>query len=128
MDLAEGCYGSMFSGCTSLTDAPKLPALVMKKECYDNMFYHCTSLTIAPDLPATELAEYCYSYMFNGCTSLKYIKMLGCPSFSNIGGGPTNWWVANVPAGGTFVKNPDATLSFGEHGIPVGWTVENASE
>lgn len=128
MDLAESCYSGMFSECSSLTNAPKLPALVMVRNCYDRMFSKCTSLTTAPDLPATELAEYCYSYMFNGCTSLNYIKVLGCPPFSNAAGGPTNWWVENVPAGGTFVKNPNATWSSGKHGVPVGWTVENASE
>ena len=35
------------------------------------MFLGCTSLTQAPALPATKLADYCYSYMFQGCTSLK---------------------------------------------------------
>jgi hypothetical protein len=29
--------------------------------CYDNMFSYCTSLTQAPELPATTLADSCYS-------------------------------------------------------------------
>ena len=39
------------------------------------MFSGCTSLTTAPELPATTLTYYCYQQMFNGCTSLKRIKM-----------------------------------------------------
>ena len=68
--LAEGCYASMFNGCTSLTQAPALPATTLASSCYMQMFSGCTSLTKAPALPATTLAEGCYASMFNGCTSL----------------------------------------------------------
>ncbi|MEE3482725.1 MAG: leucine-rich repeat protein [Bacteroidales bacterium] len=68
--LAEGCYQSMFSGCTSLTQAPELPATSLSNYCYLDMFSGCTSLTEAPELPATTLAGGCYYYMFEGCTSL----------------------------------------------------------
>ena len=68
--LAYGCYAHMFSGCTSLTQAPELPATTLAEYCYDDMFYGCTSLTQAPELPATTLAYDCYSRMFRGCTSL----------------------------------------------------------
>lgn len=60
----------MFFGCTSLTAAPKLPAITLAESCYECMFYGCTSLAAAPALPATTLAESCYRYMFYGCTSL----------------------------------------------------------
>ena len=43
----------------------------MTTYCYYGMFYHCTSLTQAPALPATTLAIGCYANMFNNCTSLK---------------------------------------------------------
>ena len=36
----------------------------MENYCYNAMFYGCTSLTQAPALPATTLASYCYDYMF----------------------------------------------------------------
>ena len=39
------------------------------------MFANCTSLVEAPELPATNLTEGCYADMFNGCTSLKRIKI-----------------------------------------------------
>ena len=64
------CYDSMFYSCTSLTQAPDLPAMKLATNCYTNMFCSCTSLTQAPDLPATTLADYCYQAMFVGCTSL----------------------------------------------------------
>lgn len=68
--LADGCYSSMFYDCTSLTQAPDLPAVTLVIRCYSSMFYGCTSLTQAPELPAMTLANGCYSLMFNGCTSL----------------------------------------------------------
>ena len=65
---AKFCY--LFSGCTSLTSAPELPATKLAYECYFGMFYGCKSLTAAPELPATKLADYCYQQMFSGCKSL----------------------------------------------------------
>ena len=68
--MADYCYYSMFQGCTSLTQAPALPATTLANNCYRRMFQGCTSLTQAPALPATTLADYCYYSMFQGCTSL----------------------------------------------------------
>ena len=65
---AKFCY--LFSGCTSLTSAPDLPAITLAEYCYSAMFYGCTSLTSAPTLPAATLVEHCYSSMFNGCSNL----------------------------------------------------------
>jgi hypothetical protein len=42
----------------------------MNTHCYDNMFRDCTSLTQAPELPATTLASSCYTQMFYKCTAL----------------------------------------------------------
>ena len=74
--LANYCYSEMFYNCTSLTQAPALPATTLVEHCYDNMFYNCTSLTTAPVLPATTLAINCYSGMFNSCTSLTTAPVL----------------------------------------------------
>ena len=68
--LAESCYESMFSGCRSLTKAPELPATSLANFCYQRMFYGCPSLTKAPELPATSLRDYCYYSMFDGCQAL----------------------------------------------------------
>ena len=64
------CYQYMFTGCTSLAEAPALPATTLANYCYDFMFYRCRALTTAPALPATTLANGCYRDMFAGCTSL----------------------------------------------------------
>ena len=64
------CFCYLFSGCTSLTAAPELPATTLTEYCYKNMFIDCTSLTYAPQLPATTLTTQCYQEMFRGCTSL----------------------------------------------------------
>lgn len=64
------CYRYMFSGCTSLTKAPELPATILNDSCYDSMFEDCTSLTQPPALPATDVANACYSGMFRRCTGL----------------------------------------------------------
>ena len=74
--MAPSCYYSMFSGCTSLTQAPALPATTLADSCYQFMFYGCTNLIQAPALPATTLADSCYDSMFNGCTSLTQAPVL----------------------------------------------------
>ena len=78
-----GCYESMFYDCTSLTTAPELPATTLSTRCYYYMFFGCTSLTTAPELPATTLAYYCYFYMFSGCTSLTTAPELPATTLSN---------------------------------------------
>ena len=67
--LANYCYQYMFCG-TALTQAPALPATTLASKCYADMFSGCTSLTQAPALPSTTLASSCYAFMFSGCTSL----------------------------------------------------------
>ena len=123
--LTNACYSYMFNGCTSLTTVPVLPATTLANYCYGSMFSGCTSLTTAPELPATTLTDYCYSNMFIGCTSLNYIKAMftTTPSATY-----TQNWVKNVAATGTFVKNAAAEWDVsGVNGIPSGWTVETAS-
>ena len=43
--------------------------------CYTNMFLSCSSLTQAPALPATTLANYCYGDMFNNCPEFSKVHM-----------------------------------------------------
>lgn len=121
-EVTEYCYTGMFARCTSLVNAPELPATTLKKGCYNGMFNGCTSLTTAPELPATTLASSCYNGMFNGCTKLNYIKALFTtwPSTTY-----TDDWVYSVASSGTFVKNPEATWDVvGVNGVPRGWTVK----
>ena len=65
-----GCYSKMFFGCTNLKSAPSLPAKELSERCYAGMFAGCSSLVKAPELPAGSMAENCYYGMFNDCTSL----------------------------------------------------------
>ena len=81
--LIERCYESMFGGCTSLTQAPKLPATTLAYGCYGAMFGGCTSLIQPPELPATTLIERCYNSMFSNCTSLIQAPELPATTLAN---------------------------------------------
>lgn len=147
--LSNGCYYSLFDGCTKLVNAPQLPATEMKPNCYRSLFYGCTSLVNAPELPATTLAEgcyrslfngctslvtapdllaptlvsYCYAYLFNACTSLNSVK---CTATSGVGSNnSTAEWLWNVSPTGTFTKESGVTWETGVSGIPSGWTVNS---
>jgi hypothetical protein len=110
----------MFENCTSLTEAPVLPATTLADNCYFGMFSGCTSLTKSPDLPATELnKESCYKYMFNGCTSLNEVT---CYAESITGANSTDSWLANVASSGTFnCVNASIWTVDSSSGIPVDW-------
>ena len=56
----------MFSGCTSLTQAPALPATTLADGCYLGMFSRCTSLTQAPEIKTYTQNLYAYEEMLNG--------------------------------------------------------------
>ena len=81
--LSDHCYEYMFTGCTSLAEAPALPATTLASYCYHSMFYNCTSLAEAPALPATTLAGMCYYYMFYYCTSLAEAPALPATTLSD---------------------------------------------
>ena len=117
----------MFPGCTSLTEAPELPATTLADDCYDGMFSGCTSLTKAPELPATTLVPNCYGYMFNGCSSLNEVRcqMLSTYSSSDISSVYAKNWLEGVASTGTFYTNADAKWPSGASGIPRGWTRVN---
>lgn len=121
--LAQFCYANMFEDCTSLTTAPELPVTTLTNNCYSSMFEDCTSLTTAPELLATTLVDNCYKNMFSGCSNLNYIKMVATDinAYNCLYG-----WVYSVASSGTFVKHPDMTsLPSGYSGIPNGWTVQD---
>ena len=86
------------------------------------MFMSCTSLAEAPALPAETLVQGCYELMFSNCTFLSKITMLATDiSASNC----LEKWVNAVAANGTITKAASATLPEGVNGIPTGWTVVN---
>lgn len=117
----------MFASCKNLKKVPVLHATKMEHHCYQGMFSFCLSLTEAPVLPATTLAPHCYENMFLDCLHLNYIKCLATDiSAENC----TNGWTASVAPSGTFVKDKNMAdwLIDSENGIPVGWTVPDATD
>ena len=53
----------MFSGCTSLTAAPALPATTLANACYAAMFSFCSNLTAAPEIKTYTPNLYAYEGM-----------------------------------------------------------------
>ena len=119
-NLETNCYYSMFDGCTSLTQAPSLPATALANNCYVFMFRGCTSLVQAPELPATTLADLCYEYMFTGCSKLNEVRISATTTATSV----LNYWLSGVSATGDFYCDPNATIfpTDSGSGIPKGWT------
>lgn len=121
--LSEGCYYSMFEGCTGITKAPELPATTLAPYCYNGMFYECESLEKAPVLSATTLVDNCYAGMFCYCTQLNYVKCLATDISAT---DCTDDWLCNVSDTGTFIKAEGANWPTGDSGIPENWSVPGA--
>lgn len=90
------------------------------------MFSQCTSMKNAPALPATALATRCYYEMFSGSSQLSSVEV-GFTSFSDVS--YTSYWLMNVAAEGVF-KCPaelgtNETITRGESNCPADWTVNN---
>ena len=123
--LAEHCYDLMFRECESLTQAPDLPAKYLVNSCYAYMLYRCKSLTKAPALPAEHLAFSCCYCMFTYCSNLKEVR-IAATSKDNYA---LNNWLSGVSATGDFYCNPYTTIfPTGESGIPKNWTRHNIAD
>jgi len=88
------------------------------------MFYGCTSLVNAPVLPATALVSGCYNYMFQNCTGLRYLKAMFT---TTPGTSYTNNWVSGCTntSDVVFVKNSAATwTTTGNHAVLSNWTIQ----
>ena len=68
--VIEGDKVSCSGNIMSLIDYKTLPNIIPCDYCFYELFSGCTSLTTAPELPAAELTDRCYYQMFSGCTSL----------------------------------------------------------
>ena len=113
-------FNQMFRNCSSLEEAPELPATTLAENCYSNMFQNCSSLKTAPELPATTLAKNCYSNMFQNCSSLKSIYL----SYEN-NNNPNNAftsWVSDISTNGTLYKKGTLFASSGNDTYPSNWT------
>ncbi len=113
---ASGSVMSLVDGKGHSTEIPS-------SYCFYKLFSGCTSLTQAPELPATTLTEKCYGEMFLGCTSLSEIQV----SFSDWGSDSgTGSWVKDVAPTGTFICLYTLPLRYGESWIPKDWAVKYA--
>ena len=129
--LKSSCYRDLFSGCTSLKNAPELPATTIMDGCYNGMFYNCSLLTTAPELPAKVLVDGCYGYMFTYCYLLNYVKCLATEGTINGDGtvpSALDNWLQGVASTGTFEKISGVSYEAGGNGLPEGWTVKEIYE
>lgn len=133
-DLSQGCYYEMFFSNGNLIDAPILPAVTLQKWCYRSMFKYCINLVNAPELPAVDCVNGAYMDMFFACYKLSYIKCMLIyyrwgPGLDGVDDKDCcDDWVAGINSNGLFIKNPNMTdWQSGSSGIPIGWTVQNAT-
>ena len=99
-----------------------MPAVTTQRGCYSTMFSGCTSLTTSPILPAETLVYLCYNCMFEGCSSLNTVTCLAKNPTSATS--PTPDWLLNVSSSGTFYRAPGVSWgASGSSGIPSGWTI-----
>ena len=105
----------------SLIDGIGLSVEIPNSYGFLDLFYGCTSLTQAPELPATTLTERCYNSMFEGCTNLSQIDVTFEEWPVN---DETYRWVTNVAPTGTFYCPKVLPLEYGVDRIPEGWTVK----
>lgn len=99
---------------------PNLIATQLSNGCYQSMFEGCSSLTKAPVLIAETLTQNCYSQMFKDCTSLNFIDFRALDISAT---DCLNRWVENVAPTGTFLLDENMTTITPNsiNGIPVGW-------
>ena len=115
--LSPHCYDFMFAYCSSLKQAPSLPAKTLAEYCYNEMFKACGSLTQAPALPATNLKDYCYKSMFDGSRNLKEVRI----SATTTARDALYYWLDGVSATGDFYCDPNMNFPTGVSGIPQNW-------
>jgi hypothetical protein len=120
----------MFKGCTSLIDAPELPATIANERCYHSMFESCTSLVNAPKLPMETLEKDSYDHMFYGCSDLQFVSTeLGTFNSSGLDGGASTAWLSGVADAGIFVgsRKLKNSASASPNTYPKNWTYLDTS-
>ena len=117
-----GCFYRLFKDAKNITDASNLiiPSTNIVKSYCREMFSGCSSLVNAPELPATTLANKSYNYMFGNCSKLNSITVhAGDISASDC----TTSWLSGVASTGTFNNLGFAPFEIdSSSGIPSGWT------
>ena len=80
--VSDYCFYRLFINNTSLTTAPKVPAINITNNCYQHMFSGCENLTTACELPATTIKDFCYTQMFYNCPNLVQLPKLPATNLS----------------------------------------------
>lgn len=88
------------------------------------MFERCTTLVNAPKLPATNIEDDCYCYMFRGCSSLSYINVSFRHWETAKVYGFTTLWVDGVNSKGIFKCPSSLEEVYGNSYIPENWEIE----
>lgn len=79
-ELGVTAYYSMFENCTVLETTPAIYARSVKRESMSNMFLGCSGLKEAGDLLITMTADSCCKQMFRNCSAL--VKAPALPATS----------------------------------------------
>ena len=117
----------MFSGCTSLTTVPNLPATTLSENCYQYMFNGCTGLVETPAgwyLPAQTTETNSCSNMFAYCSKLQKMAVSYSGAITS-----SHWrnFLYNVSKTGTFYYSKNQTKENIKSIVPSGWTLVQSS-
>jgi hypothetical protein len=107
-NLSDFCYEHMFDDCSSLNKASYVNATLLAQYCCRGMFLNCKNLVSAPVLHGKILQPYCYDYMFYNCSKLNYVKMLAENTeqgYRYATNRYVNHWLYGTSNKGTFVKS-----------------------
>lgn len=120
-------FGKLFYNDGNLVDASELVISFdntqLTSSCCYQMFSGCTSLVNAPKLQAITLSDYCYNWMFYNCSSL---SSLICNATDISASSCTQGWLSGVSSTGIFYKNANMKdWTSGVSGIPNNWTIQD---
>lgn len=117
-------FKNLFKNCSGLTNAIGISLQVdLAIGCFQSMFENCTSMTESPVLSASKFKNNCYSRMFNGCTNLSRVTCLASNPLNIFYTNATTDWLENVANSGEFIQKSGYSLwKTGNSGIPNGWT------
>ena len=117
-------FKNLFKDCSGLINAAGISLQVdLAIGCFQSMFENCTSMTESPVLSASKFKNNCYSRMFNGCTNLSKVTCLASNPLNIFYTNATTDWLENVANSGEFIQKSGYSLwGIGNSGIPNGWT------
>ena len=90
-------------------------------DCCKGMFKGCKRLKYGPVIQNISPGAGAYEEMFYNCYNLKVLRYerTSAPTASQFSD-----WVKNVSNSGTFSRASSWNISYGDNGVPTGWTVQ----